>query len=157
MKTVTIVAISAWLGVLAFLAFVVAPAAFGTLDRGAAARLISVVMPRYHWLGLGLGVLALIGILTRRGETAGSGWDRLPLLLVLLMLALTAASLFALLPRIESLRDAALAARAAGDESAPAVARFRQLHALSSVSGMGVLIAGAGVLVAEALRGRSGP
>ncbi|HKZ09013.1 MAG TPA: DUF4149 domain-containing protein [Methylomirabilota bacterium] len=156
MKMVTIVAISAWLGVLAFLAFVVAPAAFGSLERGAAARLISVVMPRYHWVGLGLGIVALIGILAR-GETAGSWWDRLPLLLVLLMLALTAGSLFALLPRIEALRDAAMAARAAGEESAPALARFRQLHTISSLSGTGVLIAGAGALVAEALRGRSGP
>jgi len=157
MKIVTIAAISAWLGVLAFLAFVIAPAAFGTLERGAAARLISVVMPRYHWIGLALGIVALIGILARRGESPGSWWDRLPLLLVLLMLVLTAGSLFALLPRIESLRDAALAARAAGQESAPAVVRFRQLHAFSNLSGMGVLMAGAGALVAEALRGRSGP
>lgn len=157
MKTVTIVAISAWLGVLVFLAFVVAPAAFGTLERSAAARLISVVMPRYHWIGLGLGVAALIGILARRGETVGSWWDRLPLLLVLVMLGLTASSLFSLLPRIESLQDAALAARAAGQERAPVVARFRHLHTLSSLSGMVVLIAGAGALVAEALRGRSGP
>jgi hypothetical protein len=157
MKIVTIVAISAWLGVLAFLAFVVAPAAFGTLERGAAARLVSVIMPRYHWIGLGLGVIALIAILARRSEGAGSWWGHLPLLLVLLMLALTAASLFVLLPRIESLRDATLAARAAGQEGAPAVVRFRQLHALSSLCGVGVLLAGAGVLVAVALRGRSGP
>lgn len=157
MKMVTIVAISAWLGVLAFLAFVVAPAAFGSLERGAAARLISVVMPRYHWIGLGLGIIALIGLLARGSETAGGGWNRLPLLLVLLMLVLTAGSLFVLLPRIESLRDAAMAARAAGEESAPALMRFRQLHTFSSLSGVGVLIAGAGALVAEALRGRSGP
>lgn len=157
MKIVTIAAISAWLGVLAFLAFVIAPAAFGTLERGAAARLISVLMPRYHWIGLGLGGVALIGILARRNQPA-TGWsDRLPLLLVVLMLVLTAGSLFALLPRIESLRDAALAARAAGQESAPAVVRFRQLHTLSSLSGISVLIAGVGALVAEALRGRSGP
>ena len=157
MKIVTIVAISAWLGVLAFLAFVVAPAAFGTLERGAAARLVSVIMPRYHWIGLGLGVIALIAILVRRSEGVRSWWDSLPLLLVLLMLALTAASLFVLLPRIESLRDAALAARAAGQEGAPPVVRFRQLHALSSLCGVGVLLAGAGALVVEALRGRSGP
>jgi Domain of unknown function (DUF4149) len=149
MKTVTIVAISAWIGVLGFLAFLVAPAAFATLERGAAARLISVVMSRYHWVALALGVLALIGALARR--------ERLPLVLVLLMLALTAGSLFGLLPRIEALRDAALAARAAGQEGAPEVVRFRQLHTLSSLSGMGVLVAGVGVLLLEALRARSAP
>ena len=63
MKMVTIVAISAWLGVLVFLAFVVAPAAFGSLERGAAARLISVVMPRYHWIGLGLGITLVASLI----------------------------------------------------------------------------------------------
>jgi Domain of unknown function (DUF4149) len=157
MKTLTIFSISAWLGMLGFLAFVVAPAAFGTLERPAAARLVSTVMPRYHWAALALGLLGATGILARRG-TGGDGWlDRLPLLLVLLMLALTAVSLFVLLPQIEALRDGALAARAAGLADAPVAARFGRLHALSSLTGMGVLVAGAAVLLLEALRGRSAP
>src|SRR6186997_537315 len=99
MKTLTIFAISAWLGMLSFLAAVVAPAAFGVLDRPAAGRLIAWVMPRYHWAALGLGVLGLAGLVLRRGEVAGGWIDRLPLVLVLVMLALTALSLFVLFPQ----------------------------------------------------------
>jgi hypothetical protein len=153
MKTLTIFAISAWLGMLGFLAAVVAPAAFGALERPAAARLIAWVMPRYHWAALGLGALGLAGMLLRRGEAAGGWIDRLPLVLVLVMLALTAVSLFVLLPQIEGLREAMLAARTAGVTGSPEAARFGRLHALSSLSGLGVLAAGAIVLILEARRG----
>jgi hypothetical protein len=153
MKTLTISAISAWLGMLGFLAAVVAPAAFSLLERPAAARLIAWVMPRYHWAALGLGVLGLAGVLLRRGEASGACLDRLPLVLVIVMLALTAVSLFVLLPQIEALREGVLAARAADVANAPEVARFGRLHALSSLSGLGVLLAGAIVLVLEARRG----
>ena len=153
MKTLTIFAISAWLGMLGFLAAVVAPAAFGVLERPAAARLIGWVMPRYHWAALGLGFLGLTGMLLRGGEMTGGWVDRLPLVLVLVMLALTALSLFVLLPQIEALREAVLAARAAGGAGSPEAARFGRLHALSSLSGLGVLAAGAIVLLLEARRG----
>jgi len=153
MKTLTIFAISAWLGMLSFLAAVVAPAAFGVLDRPAAGRLIAWVMPRYHWAAMGLGVLGLAGLVLRRGEVAGGWIDRLPLVLVLVMLALTALSLFVLFPQIEGLREAVLAARAAGDAGSPEAARFGRLHALSSLSGLGVLAAGAMLLLLEARRG----
>jgi hypothetical protein len=73
------------------------------------------------------------------------------------MLALTAVSLFLLLPEMEGLRDTALAARAAGHVEAPEVSRFGRLHALSSLAGMTVLAAGAVVLVLEAIRGRGAP
>ena len=157
MKTLTVFAIAAWLGMLGFLAMVVAPAAFGTLERPAAARLVSTVMPRYHWAALALGLVAVVGLLARR-DPAGAVWlGRAPLLLVVLMLALTAVSLFLLLPEMERLRDTALAARAAGRAEAPEVARFGRLHALSSLAGMTVLAAGAVVLVLEAVRGRGAP
>jgi hypothetical protein len=151
MKTLTVFAISAWLGMLGFLAAVVAPAAFGVLDRPG--RLIAWVMPRYHWAALGLGVLGLAGMVLRPGEMAGGWVNRLPLVLVLVMLALTALSLFLLLPQIEGLREAVLAARAAGDAGSPEAARFGRLHALSSLSGLGVLAAGAILLLLEAGRG----
>jgi uncharacterized membrane protein len=157
MKTLTVFAIAAWLGMLGFLAVVVAPAAFATLERPVAARFVSTVMPRYHWAALALGLVAIAGLLARR-DMAGAVWlGRAPLLLVVLMLALTAASLFLLLPEMEGLRDTALAARAAGRAEAPEVTRFGRLHALSSLAGVTVLAAGAVVLVLEAVRSRSAP
>lgn len=156
MKTLTVFAIAAWLGMLGFLAMVVAPAAFGTLERPAAARFVSTVMPRYHWAALALGLVAVVGLVARR-DPAAVWLGRVPLLLVVLMLALTAASLFLLLPEMEGLRDTALAARAAGRMEAPEVSRFGRLHALSSLAGMTVLAAGAVVLALEAVRGRGAP
>lgn len=157
MKTLTIFAISAWLGMLAFLAFAVAPAAFAGLERPAAARFVSTVMPRYHWAALALGVAGAVGMLARRSETGGGWPSRMPLFLVLLMLVSTAVSLFVLLPEMEGLRDAALAARAAGRADAPEALRFGRLHALSSAAGTAVMAAGAVVLLLEARRGRSAP
>ena len=134
-----------------------APAAFGTLERPAAARFVSAVMPRYHWAALALGLVAVVGLLARRDPASAVWLGRAPLLLVGLMLALTAVSLFLLLPEMEGLRDTALAARAAGRVEAPEVSRFGRLHALSSLAGMTVLAAGAVVLVLEAIRGRGAP
>src|SRR3972149_3249096 len=65
---------------------------------------LAALMPRYHWIGLALGGLALCGIIGRWGRAGAALLDRLPLALVLLMLALTAWSLFVLLPQVDSLR-----------------------------------------------------
>ena len=51
-----------WLGIMAFFAGVVAPAAFSTLDREAAGRFVSAVFPRYYAVGAALGALALAGL-----------------------------------------------------------------------------------------------
>ncbi len=104
MRHLTIVATSLWLGAMGFFAFVAAPVAFGVLGRESAGRFIAAVMPRYHWSGLALGILALCGIIGRWGRGGGGLLDRLPLILVGLMLALTAYSLFVLLPQVDALR-----------------------------------------------------
>lgn len=157
MRHVTIVATSLWLGAMAFFAFVAAPAAFAILGREAAGRLIAGLMPRYHWVGLALGLLALAGIVGR-WERGGAGWlDRLPLVLVLLMLALTAVSLFVLLPQVDALRLALPPGRAAEALAAsPEAARFARLHMLATALGLGVLAAGIGVVLLETLRAAPG-
>jgi hypothetical protein len=128
------------------------------LERPAAARFVSTVMPRYRWAALAPRArVAVVGLLARRDPASAVWLGRAPLLLVLLMLALTAVSLFLLLPEMEGLRDTAIAARAAGRVEAPEVSRFGRLHALSSLAGMTVLAAGAVVLVLEAIRGRGAP
>jgi uncharacterized membrane protein len=154
MRQLTIVATSLWLGAMAFFAFVAAPAAFALLGREAAGRLIAGLMPRYHWVGLALGTLALAGIVGRWGR-AGGGWlDRLPLVLVLAMLALTAGSLFVLLPQVDALRLALPPGRAADALAAsPEAARFARLHAVATALGLCVMVAGIAVVLLEALRG----
>lgn len=154
MRTLTIVSIALWLGMLAFFAFAVAPAAFATLDRPSAARLVSAVLARSYWAGLALGFLGVAGIVAR-GSGAGRRWaDRLPLALGLLMMALTAWSLFGLLPEAEALRDRALAARLTGTPNAPEAVRFGRVHGLSTMAGLAVMVSGAVLLTLEARRVR---
>jgi uncharacterized membrane protein len=156
MRILTIVSIALWLGMLAFFAFAVAPAAFATLDRPSAARLVSAVLSRAYWVGLALGLLGVAGIVAR-GSQSGRWPDRLPLALALLMLALTAWSLFALMPEADALRDRALAARAAGAPHAPEALRFGRVHGLSTVAGLAVMVSGAVLLALEARGGREVP
>jgi uncharacterized membrane protein len=157
MRTLTIVSVALWLGMLAFFAFAVAPAAFAILDRPSAARLVSAVLSRAYWVGLALGLLGVAGIVAR-GRPRGHRWpDRLPLALALLMLALTAWSLFALMPEADALRDRALAARAAGAPHAPEALRFGRVHGLSTVAGLAVMVSGAVLLALEARGGREVP
>ena len=59
------VVIALWLGAMGFFGFVVAPAAFSTLERGAAGRFVGVIFPRYYLVGALLGSLALVGLLAR--------------------------------------------------------------------------------------------
>ncbi len=157
MRQLTIVATTLWLGAMGFFAFVAAPAAFGVLGRESAGRLIAALMPRYHWIGLALGVLALCGIIGRWGRAGAALLDRLPLALVLLMLALTAWSLFVLLPQVDSLRLALPPGRPPEALAAsPEAARFARLHTLSTLLGLSVMAAGIGVVLLEALRGGPG-
>lgn len=157
MRILTIVSIALWLGMLGFFAFAVAPAAFATLDRPSAARLVSAVLSRSYWVGLALGLLGVVGIVARGGRRGRRWTDRLPLALGLLMLALTAWSLFGLLPEAEALRDRALAARAAGAPDAPDAVRFGRVHGLSTMAGLAVMVSGAVLLALEARRGRVVP
>ena len=51
MRNLASVAVSLWLGAMAFFAFVVAPAAFATLEREAAGRLVTAIFV-FAWVGL---------------------------------------------------------------------------------------------------------
>ena len=146
MRSLASVAVSLWLGAMAFFAFVVAPAAFATLEREAAGRLVTAIFVRYYLAGTVLGVLALAGCVGSGMLRGWRGLDWLPLVLVVLMLALTLYAWAVVLP-------AAHAVREAGAGASPAEAgRFARLHRLSSVLNGTVMIAGVALLVVEVIR-----
>jgi uncharacterized membrane protein len=130
-----------WLGIMAFFAGVVAPAAFGSLDREAAGRFVSAVFPRYYAVGATLGGVALAGLVAQALLGRGRSGEWLPLLLVLVMLAATLYAWLVVLP-------AAHAARAA---SAEAMA-FARLHRLSGILNGVTMLAGALCLVVLGVR-----
>jgi uncharacterized membrane protein len=142
--------VTLWLGAMGFFAFVVAPAAFATLEREAAGRFVSAVFPSYYAVGLALGLAALAGLGAR---WLGGGWrglDWLPVGLVLLMLALTLYAGAVVLPAAHAVSEAM---RQAGMDPA-AAAGFARLHRLSVVLNAIVMVSGVLVLVIEMARRR---
>jgi len=106
MKLLPGAAVLVWLGIMAFFAGAVAPAAFSTLDREAAGRFVSAVFPRYYAVGAALGALALAGLGVRFVLGPRRPWDGLPLLLVGVMLATTLYAWLVVLPAAHAAREA---------------------------------------------------
>jgi hypothetical protein len=149
MRSLASIAVSMWLGVMAFVSFAAAPAAFATLDRDVAGRYVSALFPRYYAAGMALGALALLGALGAGFQGGWRGGDRLALGLVLVMLALTACAWLWVLPAAHAAREAM---QHAGGAGAPEASRFAQLHRLSSALNVIVMIAGIVLLVQQAAR-----
>jgi uncharacterized membrane protein len=143
------VAVSLWLGGMACFAFLVAPAAFATLEREAAGRLVTVMFPRYYLAGAVLGAIALVGCVVRAGLRGWRGADWLPLGLVVVMLALTLYAWAVVLPAAHAAREAL---RAAGGSAPTEAFRFARLHRLSGVLNVSVMAMGIVFLIVEATR-----
>lgn len=133
MKLVPAAAVLVWLGIMAFFAGVVAPAAFTTLDREAAGRFVSAVFPRYYALGAALGGLALAGLGARALLGRGRAGDWLPLLLLLVMLAATLWAWLVVLPAAHAAREALRQAGAVMGAASPEAMAFAHLHRLSGI------------------------
>jgi Domain of unknown function (DUF4149) len=150
MKQLTVAALGLWLGAMGFFAFVVAPAAFSTLDREAAGRFVSAVFPKYYAVGFGLGLVALAGLAVRILGRGVRPLDWVPIGLLVLMLTLTLFAGAVVLPAAHAAREAM---RATGADPA-AAASFSRLHRLSSVLNVVVMLAALGTLIMEAVRAR---
>jgi uncharacterized membrane protein len=145
-------AVLVWLGIMAFFAGVLAPAAFSTLDREAAGRFVSAVFPRYYAVGAALGSLALAGLGVRFALGPRRPWDWLPLLLVVVMLATTVYAWLVVLPAAHAAREALRqSVPVPGAVSTEALA-FARLHRLSGLLNGAAMVAGVLVLAAMGLR-----
>jgi hypothetical protein len=145
-------AVLAWLAIMAFFAGVVAPAAFGALDREAAGRFVSAVFPRYYLVGVALGAVALIALTSRAVLGARRPTDWLLLLLVGVMLATTLYAWRVVLPAAHSAREALRqSAPGPGTVSSEALA-FARLHRLSGILNGTAMLAGALFLATAGLR-----
>src|SRR5262245_43221469 len=147
MRIVPAVVVSAWVGAMAFFAFLIAPAAFASLDREAAGRFVSVIFPRYYLVGAVLGAVAIAACVVR--GLAG-GWrtgDTVSLALVTLMLALTLYAWAVVLPAAHRAREG----MRGQDPSGPVATQFSRLHRWSALLNGTVLIAGIVFLAREVL------
>ncbi len=105
-ETLYFAALTLWVGGLWTIGYVVAPTLFSTLaDRQLAAMLAGKLFFLIGWIGLGCAVYLLVFMLFRMGSVAlkrSSFWW------VLLMLGLTAISLFGIHPLLAQLKADAL-------------------------------------------------
>jgi uncharacterized membrane protein len=137
MRSVAGVGVVLWLGVMAFFAFVVAPAAFTALDREAAGRFVGAVFPRYYLVGAVLGACALIALIAERlrGDGQPGGW--LGVALLLAMLTLTLYAWLVVLPAAQAAKQGMHVASSGGIEALS----FSRLHRLSTILNGAVMLA----------------
>ncbi len=145
-------ALSLWVGTIAFFSAVVAPTIFQAMDRAAAGKLLAEVFPRYYRAGVVCGVSALLSVLVLFLFESGSrGLRFLQTLLVLVMLSSTLYAGWILEPRIHRLKEERVSA-ATPVARAEAQKRFDALHARSVQANLAVLAMGIAGLGSLAVR-----
>ena len=60
LRALAVMTVAAWLGIMAFFSFEVAPVVFKTIDRAIAGQAVTAVLPRYSRWGLALSGIALV-------------------------------------------------------------------------------------------------
>lgn len=150
LRALRLLAMTAWVGGLAFFAFVVAPVAFGRLPSTHDAGLVvGGSLTILHWIGLVGGVLFCLATATLwfRAEVPARVGFAIEMVLAGIMLAVTAYSQFQILPSMERDRIAAGGAIETADISSPARIDFERLHVWSErLEGL-VLLCGIGVVL----------
>ncbi|RZU39532.1 DUF4149 domain-containing protein [Edaphobacter modestus] len=150
LRALRLLAMTAWVGGLAFFAFVVAPVAFGRLPSTHDAGLVvGGSLSILHWIGLVGGVLFCLATATLwfRAEVPARVGFAIEMVLAGIMLAVTAYSQFQILPSMERDRIAAGGAIETADISSPARIDFERLHVWSErLEGL-VLLCGIGVVL----------
>jgi uncharacterized membrane protein len=149
LRTFMLLALIVWIGGIIFFAFVLAPTLFTVLpNTQLAGAVVSPALTKLHWMGLISGAVFLLAsviynwrkYLQLRLFTATH-------VLMVLMLALTAISQFAITPRMRFLRAGPLSM-----DTMAAHAEFDSLHAWSTRSEGAVLLLGLVVTVLTARR-----
>ncbi len=140
-RALALACVAAWVGIVAFFSFVVAPLVFRTVDRAAAGLAVSAVLPLYYRWGVVLTTVALVGYLVAAAREAGRR------LTAGVAAALCAAMVATLMWAWLVVLPSAEAARQAGSDTA-----FAHAHRLAVQLNGFTLVAGVAVLALEALR-----
>lgn len=141
-RAIILLLIVLWLGGVLFFP-VVAASAFGSLpDTHAAGTIVAKCLRILHYEGLFSGALIVLLLLTAQFIKAVPRSVAAPVVMTLIMLALTAFSQFSIIPRMESYRIAAGGAIDAVPPNNPNRMAFNKLHGTSEHVEEGVLLAG---------------
>jgi hypothetical protein len=129
-------AISLWAGGNAIFTLMLTPILFKTESRDTAARIVGNLFPGYFRWGLACGLVALV---CRLPGKAGAG--KLPLAMLVLMLALTSFQAFYVEPRAAGLKQQ-IGSFEATSKDHPLRKEFSRLHGISAVCNLTVLVSG---------------
>jgi hypothetical protein len=141
-RAVILLLIALWLGGVLFFP-IVAINAFGSLsDTHAAGTIVAKCLRTLHYEGLFAGALIVILLMVAQVIDALPRSVAAPVIVTLLMLALTAFSQFSIIPRMETYRIAAGGSINAVPPADPNRIAFNKLHGTSVRVEEGVLLAG---------------
>ena len=128
--------ISIWSGGNAVFTLLLTPILFKTESRDIAGRIVGNLFPGYFRLGLACGVIALLCRLAVKGLE-----QKLPVILLVAMLALTSFQAFYVEPRASELKRQIGSFETTSKEQ-PLRKEFSKLHGVSAVCNLAVLAGG---------------
>ena len=134
-------AVACWVGGAALFTFVLTPTIFGEYSRDVAGGIVGVLFPGYFRWGLACGLIALIcrGFAKDRSRLAS-------LLILVVMLAMTAAQAFIIEPRAAQLKREIPSFETTPVDH-PLRRQFRKLHGISAAGNLAVIVGGVVLIV----------
>jgi len=129
-------AIALWAGGNAIFTLLLTPILFKTESRDTAGRIVGNLFPGYFKWGLACGLIALVCRLSGSGFTA-----KLPIVLLLLMLAVTSFQAFYVEPKAAELKQR-IGSFETTPKDHPLRQEFSRLHGVSAVCNLAVLAGG---------------
>jgi len=143
LRFLMLLALVVWLGGLIFFAFVVAPSAFAVLPtRHLAGTMVGRSLNALHWMGIVSGVVFLVSSMAYNRLALGNSRPVAARhIAILLMLALTLVSQFAISPRMHAIRDQVVVIDNVPLDN-PLRVEFNRLHLWSENFEKGVFLLG---------------
>jgi hypothetical protein len=140
-------ALSLWVGGMAFFTFVVTPVIFRTQGREAAGKMVGAIFPLYFRYGLVLTVIALLARIAA-GEAFHGVRQWVGTVLILTAFLLSGYQAYGVAPRMERVKQSVASFDAAPPDD-PSRREFSRLHGFSMAVNLAILLEGVALIVAQ--------
>ncbi len=141
LRALVLLLVALWLGAVMYFPIVAASAFSTTNDTHLAGTIVRKCLLALHYEGLVAGALIIILLLVAKAVGAFRRVEA-PVIVTVIMLALTSFSQFWIIPKMEGYRIAAGGAIDVAARSDPNTAAFNRLHVISERVEQGVLLGG---------------
>jgi len=132
--------ITFWTGGITLFTFILTPVLFKTLSRDHAGQIVGILFPGYFRWGLACGAIALISRLIMRSSALA------PVILLVVMLALTSFQAFSIEPRAAALKQQ-IPSFDTTPRDHPLRKEFSKLHGISASCNLVVVAGGIALVV----------